>query len=305
MPVPEFLNSLTASAQRGELDLCIGRDDDLLQLETVLTGQGAGGVLLLGAPGVGKTELVRGLASHLAERKPEIEIFEVDLTSLEADTKYIGELQSKLNELLAFAAEKHGRVFFIDEFHSLIGIGTHDGKRSGIEQNLKSGLTSGRLRIIAATTEEEFKKFVAGDAALGRRFHRHMVREMDEAITAFLVRRENNSAKTRGLPFMTEDAVARVVEVAKIVYPDVARPACALKLFSEVRAVGRAAADTTCSVQGNPIDVLRSAVAILERSEGLEKLHDMLRRHINHQTGATLNLEVVESVLSELQAGRQ
>ena len=104
---------------------------------------------------------------------------------------------------------------------------------------------------------------------------------------------------------MTEDAVARVVEVAKIVYPDVARPACALKLFSEVRAVGRAAADTTCSVQGNPIDGLRSAVAILERGEGLEKLHDMLRRHINHQTGATLNLEVVESVLSELQAGRQ
>jgi hypothetical protein len=103
---------------------------------------------------------------------------------------------------------------------------------------------------------------------------------------------------------MTDAAVARIVGVAKAVYPAVARPACALKLYSEVRAAGRAAADSECRIQGNPIQILRSACSAMEGSGGLERLHATLLQHISQQMGVALGVEAVDGFLSTLQEGQ-
>ncbi|MGK5088997.1 AAA family ATPase [Bdellovibrionota bacterium FG-2] len=232
---PDFIFSISEKARRGELDVCVGRERDIENLENLLNSEASQSVLLLGPAGVGKTELVRGLAQALVDRQAECELYELDLTSFEANTKYVGELQSKLDQLYAFAAAKKKAVFFIDEFHSLIGIGTSTGKSSGIEQNLKVAMTSGRLHVIAATTDKEFERFVAGDSALARRFARWPVSELSEETTLLVLKRTNQTGRVRGLTYFTEGALRKIVTTSRSIYPNVANPARSIKIYNELR----------------------------------------------------------------------
>lgn len=278
---PDFVTSLSERSKRGEFDICLGREQDIDSLANITTSETAQSVMLLGPPGTGKTELVKGLAQFLVDRHSTAELFEVDLTAFEADTKYMGEQQSKLDSLLRFADATKSGVFFIDEFHSIIGIGSHTGKKTGIEQNFKAALSSGRLRVIAATTDKEFNAFVSGDQALARRFLKHVVQELSAQTTVLIIKQFNQKSRLRNQAYFTDSAISKIVEMSGALYPGVANPARSIKAFREVQLKLGARREHEITFTAEPSVVLASIFAEANRLPKSLEVRKILQRYMS------------------------
>ena len=184
-----FASNLTARARAGELDPVLGRETEVRQVIDVLSRRRKNNPLIVGEAGVGKTALVEGLALRIAagdvpERLRDVQVFALDMGSLQAGAGVQGEFQRRLKNLLdEVKASPRPVVLFVDEAHTLIGAGGAQG--GGDAANLlKPALARGELRTIAATTWSEYKKYFEKDAALERRFQLVKVEEptIDQAI---------------------------------------------------------------------------------------------------------------------------
>jgi len=166
---------LTAAARAGKLDPVIGRDEEIRRVIQVLSRRTKNNPVLIGEPGVGKTAIVEGLARRVAEGDvPESlrdrRIVALDLGSLVAGAKYRGEFEERLKAVLAEIADSDGQVItFLDEMHTVVGAGAAEGSMDASNM-LKPMLARGELRLIGATTLDEYRKYVEKDAALERRF---------------------------------------------------------------------------------------------------------------------------------------
>lgn len=192
IPLPGVLGQtgrdLTALAAQGDLSPVIGRQREMTMLARCLLKREKNNPLLLGDPGVGKTALVEGLAQRIVSGKvPEelknIRIIEISMGNLVAGSKYRGEFEKKLTEILDVAAADPSLVLFIDEVHTILGAGKGGGSLDAANM-LKPALGRGRMRMIGATTMDEYQTILAGDPALDRRFESIEVPEMspDEAL---------------------------------------------------------------------------------------------------------------------------
>ena len=303
MQQPSFLSSLTDLAKRGELETSIGRNKEIASMTSIITEEfGMVSLLLLGPPGIGKTEAVRGLTQYLLDQKPNYEVYELDLTTLEADTGLIGTLQGKLNELFVFTAEKKERIIFIDEFHTLIGMGTHTGKQTGIEQNLKAALTSGRIRIIAATTDDEFQRFVGKDPALARRFNRFLLEELTPEYTLKLLQKINSSSRMRGLPYLSNESLMKIIQESKDCYPQVAQPAAAIKTMNEISSKSRDQKATGANFNGSILPVMEEIVALLKKTKEINTLKKHLTQYITGPSSNLISKDVVDENLKKMRA---
>ena len=184
---------LTALARRGELAPVIGRRVELLALLRTLARASKPNPLLVGEPGVGKTALVEALAARVAAGKDPavlggLRIVELNLGALLAGTEYRGELERRLSEILAEARARPELVLFADEAHALVGAGRAGGGGPDLASLVKPALARGELRLIGATTPEEYRRHVEADPALARRFERIDVAEPDEAATLEILR---------------------------------------------------------------------------------------------------------------------
>jgi ATP-dependent Clp protease ATP-binding subunit ClpC len=184
---------LTAAAAEGRLDPCCGRDAELDALMRVLVRRRKSNPCLVGDPGVGKTALVEGLAQRIAAgatppRLRGARLISLQLGLLVADTKYRGDFEEKLKNVLEEALADERIILFIDELHTIVGAGSA-GEAGGIDAAnlLKPALARGDLRCIGATTLEEYRKYIEKDAALERRFQPVLVGEpTPEAARAIL-----------------------------------------------------------------------------------------------------------------------
>jgi ATP-dependent Clp protease ATP-binding subunit ClpC len=184
---------LTAAAAEGRLDPCCGRDGELEALMRVLVRRRKSNPCLVGDPGVGKTALVEGLAQRIADgdappRLRGARLISLQLGLLVADTKYRGDFEEKLKNVLEEALADERIILFIDELHTIVGAGSA-GESGGIDAAnlLKPALARGDLRCIGATTLEEYRKYIEKDAALERRFQPVLVGEPSaEAARAIL-----------------------------------------------------------------------------------------------------------------------
>ena len=167
---------LTAEAERGELHAAIGREADLMELVGILIGKKTPNAVIIGEAGVGKTALVRGLAVEIAEGDvpPELRkarIRGVEVGALVAGTIYRGSFEEKLRNVVKAAEEDPNVILFIDEMHMLMGAGAAGaGDTVDAANMLKPALSSGKIRVIGATTEDEYQRHIAKDTALKRRF---------------------------------------------------------------------------------------------------------------------------------------
>jgi len=172
---------LTARAKAGELDPVIGRDEQEDRMVTILSRRTKNNPVLIGEPGVGKTAIVEGLAQRIAsEDVPEHlldkRIIQLDLAGMIAGTKYRGEFEERLKKVMAELQEQKNIIVFIDELHLLVGAGAAEGALDAANM-LKPALARGEVRLIGATTLEEYRKHIEKDTALERRLQSIVVPE--------------------------------------------------------------------------------------------------------------------------------
>ena len=165
---------LTKKAKNKELDPVIGREQEIKRIEEILCRRTKNNPLLIGPAGVGKTALVEELSRQIINEEVPFnlknkKIINLDMASLVAGTKYRGEFEDRVRKLLKEAEENDEIILFIDEIHTLVGAGGAEGAIDA-SNIFKPALSRGKLRLIGATTIEEYKKFIKPDRALDRRF---------------------------------------------------------------------------------------------------------------------------------------
>ena len=165
---------LTKKAKNKELDPVIGREEEIKRIEEILCRRTKNNPLLIGPAGVGKTALVEELSRMITNEEVPFnlknkKIINLDMASLVAGTKYRGEFEDRVRKLLKEAEENDEIILFIDEIHTLVGAGGAEGAIDA-SNIFKPALSRGKLRLIGATTIEEYKKFIKPDRALDRRF---------------------------------------------------------------------------------------------------------------------------------------
>lgn len=169
-----FGTDLTKEARSGRLDPVIGRVKELQRVITILSRRTKNNPILIGEPGVGKTALVEGLAQRIAdENVPESlldkRVIMIDLVGMIAGTKYRGEFEERLKAVMSDIAKDKNVIVFIDEIHLIVGAGSAEGAMDA-GNILKPVLARGTMRLIGATTIDEYQKSIEKDAALNRRF---------------------------------------------------------------------------------------------------------------------------------------
>ena len=174
---------LTRLAAEGQLDPCLGRDQETSRLMEILCRRRKNNPCLIGEAGVGKTAIVEGLAQAIASGQVPRELahrrlISLDLASLIAGTKYRGDFEERFKGLLEEVSYDGNCILFIDELHSIIGAGAAEGAVDAASI-LKPPLARGQLRLIGATTMEEYHRFIEKDSALERRFETIRVEEPD------------------------------------------------------------------------------------------------------------------------------
>ena len=170
----EFTRDLTEAARAGKLDPVIGREKEIQRVIQILSRRTKNNPVLIGEPGVGKTAIAEGLAERIAsgdvpEELLDKKILSLDLSGMVAGTKYRGEFEERIKNTLAEVKKAGNVILFIDELHTIVGAGSAEGAVDAANI-IKPALGRGEIRVVGATTLNEYRKYIEKDAALERRF---------------------------------------------------------------------------------------------------------------------------------------
>lgn len=237
----KYTLDLIALSKQKQIDPLIGRADEVKRVMQVLCRRKKNNPLLVGEPGVGKTAIVEGLAEKISEGAvPEIlketPVYALDMGSLLSGTKYRGDFEKRLKDILTELEAKKGAILFIDEIHTIVGAGATSGGSMDLSNLLKPALASGKIRCIGATTYGEFRNFFDKDKALSRRFAKIDVLE-PSIEDSFLILKglKGSYEKHHGVKYSTE-VIRASVELAKKYISDKFLPDSAIDLIDEVGA---------------------------------------------------------------------
>jgi len=189
----EYCEDLTEQAREGKIDPVIGREFEIEEITHVLAKRNKSNVLMVGDPGVGKTAIAEGLARKIVHGEvPEylknFTLYNLDIGTLLAGSKYRGEFEEKLRDVIKALNVKGNCILFIDEAHQMRGAGAGSGSNVDFANMIKPALTKGRIKVIASTTWEEFTQSFEKDRALMRRFYRLTVDEPTPAVAKDILR---------------------------------------------------------------------------------------------------------------------
>lgn len=171
-----FVRNITKEAKNNELDHFVDRSEYLKRLDVIINRKYKNNPLLIGNAGVGKTAIVEGYAKKLAEAKSDVSILALNLTSMLAGTRYRGDFEERFDKFIKDIASKKNVIIFIDEIHTIIGAATTDGNLD-VANMLKPLLARNGIKLIGATTLEEYHKTIEKDKALARRFQTIFISE--------------------------------------------------------------------------------------------------------------------------------
>lgn len=188
-----YCANLSAKAAANQIDPVIGRDNEIEELTLVLARRHKSNVMLVGDPGVGKTAIAEGVARKIHEGKVPTfiqghEVYSLDIGAMLAGSKYRGDFEERLKQVLAALEKKKNCILFIDEAHMMSGAGASAGSSNDMSNMLKPALTKSSIKVIASTTWEEYRKHFEKDRALMRRFQRVTVNEPTEAIAIKIIK---------------------------------------------------------------------------------------------------------------------
>ena len=239
----EYTRDLTALAKNNALDPVIGRDEEIERLVQILARRTKNNPVLLGEPGVGKTAIVEGLAQKIA--RGEISdvlngkrLLALDLASVVAGTKYRGEFEQRLKNIIDEIAAAKDAIIFIDELHTIIGAGAAEGSIDASNM-LKPALARGEVQCIGATTFDEYRKYIETDTALERRFQPITVDPPDVEQTITILKGIRAKYEQHHKVKYADDALRAAAAIADRYITDRAMPDKAIDLFDEAGARAR------------------------------------------------------------------
>lgn len=189
----EYCDDLNELAREGKIDPVIGREYELDEIAHVLAKRNKSNILMVGDAGVGKTAIAEGLARRIVEGEvpeylKEYTVYNLDIGSLLAGSKYRGEFEEKLKDVIKALNIRGKTILFIDEAHQMRGAGSGSGSNVDFANMIKPALTKGRIKVIASTTWEEYTQTFEKDRALMRRFYRLTVDEPTPAVAKDILR---------------------------------------------------------------------------------------------------------------------
>ena len=236
----EFTRDLTAMAREGRLDPVIGREKEIARALRILTRRTKNNPVLIGEPGVGKTAIAEGLAEKIAagdvpEELLDKRILLLDLSGMVAGTKYRGEFEERIRAVLDEVRRDGNVILFIDEVHTIVGAGSAEGAVDAANI-LKPALGRGEIRVIGATTLEEYRKFIEKDAALERRFQSVQVGEPDEGKALQILQGLRPKYEAYHGLSIEDEALRTAVTLSKRYLPDRFLPDKAIDLIDEAAA---------------------------------------------------------------------
>ena len=215
----EYCTNLNVVAEEGKIDPVIGREYELEEIAQVLARRHKSNVLMIGDPGVGKTAIAEGLAHKIVNGEvpdylKEYTVYNLEIGSLLAGSKYRGEFEEKLKEVLAALTTKGKTVLFIDEAHQMQGAGAGSSSSVDFANMIKPALAKGGIKVIASTTYEEYTKSFEKDRALMRRFYKLSIDEPSPVIAKEILRGLKSHFETFHEGKITDEAIDAAVDLS-------------------------------------------------------------------------------------------
>ncbi|HEY4480150.1 MAG TPA: AAA family ATPase [Candidatus Paceibacterota bacterium] len=292
----KYTRSLTKLARENKLDPVIGRDEEINRIIQILSRRTKNNPILIGEAGVGKTAIAEGLAARMIspnvpESLKDKEIVSLDLGLLVAGTKYRGEFEERLKNIIKEIEKSEGKIIlFIDEIHTIVGAGSAEGSLDA-SNILKPPLSRGELRAIGATTLKEYQKHIEKDPALTRRFQPVYVSEpsIDDAVT--ILRGLKEKYELYHGVHITDDAIKAAVNLSSRYIADRFLPDKAVDLIDE------AASHLKISLENMPV-VLQDTNSKVMKLE-IEK--EALKKESESKNGKVkLRLQDIEKEIADL-----
>ncbi len=286
-----FTTDLTDTALQKKIDPVIGREKEIERLVHILSRRTKNNPVLIGDPGVGKTAIVEGLAKRIMKRDvPDAllnkRILTLDLALVVAGTIYRGEFESRLKQIIDELKADPNIVLFIDELHTIVGAGSASGSMDAANI-LKPALAKGTIRVIGATTLDEYKKHIEGDAALERRFQPILVPEPSTEETARILKGIRQNYERYHHVTITDEAIDGAVELSERFIQDKFLPDKAIDLIDE--ASSKVKVDSKGTNHTRKIRIIEDELASLRQ----KKQHAVMGENFDH----ALALKAQESIL--------
>ncbi len=242
----QFSVDLTEMAKKGEIDPVIGRDTEIARVVQILNRRTKNNPVLLGDPGIGKTAIVEGFAlkvinNEVPENLKGKRIMAISPSAMVAGTKYRGEFEDRINQVVEEVTEAKDVILFVDELHTLVGAGSAEGSLDAANI-LKPALARGALQMIGATTVDEFRKHIEKDAALERRFQPVMVSEPSPEDTIKIIKGVKQNYEEYHKVTITDKAIEGAVNLSVRYINDRFLPDKAIDLIDEAASAVRIAA---------------------------------------------------------------
>ena len=311
----QFTRELTEAHRKGELEPLIGREVVLERAIQVLCRRLKNNPVLVGEPGVGKTAIAEGLASRIAEEKvPSIligySVFALDMGSLLAGTRFRGDFEERVKQVITELEERDKVILFIDEIHTIVGAGAVSGGSMDASNLLKPALQAGKIRCMGSTTFDEFKKFFDRDRALSRRFQKIEVDETTTEETYEILKGLKERYEEYHDVTYTDEALRTAVDLSDQYINDRQLPDKAIDVIDEAGAYMRIqaykdGAETHYTLGDSDIERIVAKIAqIPERSvnvtekDRLQNLETELKRRIYGQN------EAIDAVVEAVKRSR-
>ena len=285
----QFCDDMISRADR--MDPVIGRDEEIETVIGVLSRKNKNNPALIGEPGVGKTAIVEGLAQRMAAGKvPEQlqnkRLLSLNMASVLAGTKYRGEFEERVRDLLQEVRRCGNVILFVDEMHTLVGAGSAEGAIDAANL-LKPALGRGEVQVIGATTLEEYRKYIEKDAALERRFRPITVREPSRAVTLTMLEALRPGLERHHHIRISQEALEAAVELSSRYLTGHFLPDKAVDLLDEAaaRARGRHKGDRAAEETRQKLSQELSLAVRENRFEQAATLRDKLQQVVRQQRG--------------------
>ncbi len=248
-PLEKYGRDLTKEAREGKIDPVIGRDQEIRNCERILSRRKKNNPVLIGQPGVGKTAIAEGLAQRIVNNDvPEPlqgrTLFSLDMGALVAGAKYRGQFEERLKAVIEEVKKSDGQIImFIDEIHTIVGAGKTEGAMDA-SNIMKPMLARGEIKVIGATTLNEYREYIEKDGALERRFQKVMVDEPSVEDTISILRGIKDKYEIYHGIRISDSAVISCAELSNRYISDRFLPDKAIDLMDEACAMVRTEIDT-------------------------------------------------------------